>query len=207
MKNSLLQNLLTLAAAGCGLIALQLHAADSGWFMKGEVGPSFVNGQSITTSGPFGGSTARLSFKTGVRLDLDGGYQFNDSWGIDMELGYIYNSVDVANSTGATSTSPDLYQIPFIVNATYTLPFAWTVKPYVGAGAGVEVTGLNGFGDICGVGQLLAGVKYDLNRRVDLGVGYKLLVTTTHQWNDLIFASDGGRTIEQSIVAAVTLKF
>jgi opacity protein-like surface antigen len=195
-------------AAGCGILAAnQLQAADSNWFLKAEAGPSFVNNISTTTTSLFGGPpvTTRSAFKTGVRLDLDGGYQFNESWAIDMELGYIYNQVDFSNSSA--TASPDLYQVPFLVNAVFTLPVNWRVKPYAGAGVGLVLTGLNDFRDVTGAGQLLAGVKYDLNGRVDLGLGYKFLVTTTHDWSDILDTTQGGRTIDNSILATVTINF
>jgi hypothetical protein len=40
-----------------------------------------------------------------------------------------------------------------------------------------------------------------------VAVGYKLLVTTEHQWNDIITTTEGTRSISQSIVAALSIKF
>jgi opacity protein-like surface antigen len=146
-----------------------------------------------------------LSFKPGVRLDLDGGYQFNDSWALSMELGYLYNSVDLSNSSATDSQG--LYQVPFLFNAIYTLPVDWSIKPYVGAGLGAEVTGWNHYSDVCGAGQLLAGLKFQLSRQIDLGLGYKFMITTVHNWNDAIETAQGGRTINNSILANMTFKF
>jgi opacity protein-like surface antigen len=207
MNRFKLPRVLLLSVIFCGLAANQLKAADSGWILTGDVGPSFVNNLSVTSTELFTGTqtTTRFVFKTGVRLDLEGGYQFNDSWTVEGEVGYIYNPVDLSNSTG--SDSPALYQVPVLVNCIYTLPVSWPVKPYAGAGLGLVFSGLNDFGDCNGAGQLLVGVKYDLNQRIDLGLGYKLLVTTEHDWNDVLQAEQGDRSITHAITAAVTVKF
>jgi opacity protein-like surface antigen len=191
----------------CGLAAAQVNAADYGWFLTGDVGPSFANSMSVTSSSIFGGppTTTRLSFNTGVRLDLDGGYQFNDSWALDMELGYIYNSVDFSNSSATASRG--LYQVPLLLNAIYTLPVDWRIKPYLGIGMGGVATGLNTLRDVNGAGQLLAGLKFQLSQRIDLGLGYKFLITTPHDWNDFLGTTQGSRTINNSILANMTFKF
>jgi opacity protein-like surface antigen len=190
----------------CTLATSQLQAADSNWYLKADVGPSFANNLNTTTSF-FGANptTTHLSFKTGVRLDLDGGYQFDDSWAVGMEVGYIYNAVDFSNSTQTGARS--LYQVPILVNGTYTLPVNWRVKPYVGLGLGGIVSGLNDLHDINGAGQFVAGVKYSLNPRIDLGLAYKLLATTKHDWNDIFGTTQANRTIDNSILATVTFKF
>jgi opacity protein-like surface antigen len=184
----------------------QLRAEDSQWYLKGEAGPSFVNNITTHSTDLFGTTrTTKSSFKTGFRFDVDGGYQFNDSWALEAELGFIYNAVDFSNSAG--TTSPALYQLPLLVNGIYTLPLNCPVKPYVGAGLGLVVTGLNELGDANGAGQLLAGVKYDLNERIDLGLGYKFLITTEHDWSDVLGDSHSNRTLSHSILATVTVKF
>jgi opacity protein-like surface antigen len=193
----------------CGLAANQAAAADSGWFLNGDVGPSFVNNMSLTTENLFGPgtTTTRYSFKTGVRADLGWGYQFENGLALGMEAGYLYNSVDLANTGGLVS--PDFNQVPVLLDLNYTLPLNFPLKPYLGIGAGVIASGFNGLGGVDGAGQLQAGLKYDVSQRVDLGVGYKLLVTTTHDWSDGLGleSTSGNRTIDQSILASLTLKF
>ena len=191
---------------GCGLAAVRANAADSGWFVTGDAGPSFVHDLNVSSSGPFSlGPPTRISFRTGVRLDLDGGYRFDDSWALEMEAGYIYNSVKFSN--GGTSASTALHQVPLLLNGIYTLPFKWPVRPYVGAGLGGVVSTLTGSADANGAGQLLAGLKFQLSPRWDIGLGYKLLVTTKHEWNSVLSTDEGSRTINNSILADVTFKF
>jgi opacity protein-like surface antigen len=185
--------------------ATRLMAADAGWYLKTEVGPSFVNNIS-TTSTDFGiTTTTRSDFKTGVRFDFGGGYEFANSLAIETVTGIIYNEVDFSNSSG--TTSPALYQLPFMINVIYTLPVDWVVKPYFGGGLGIVFTGLNDLGDVAGAGQLMAGAKYELNRHVGFELGYKLLATGEHDWADLFGTSHSTRSITQSIQAGVTYKF
>jgi opacity protein-like surface antigen len=189
-----------------GLAANHVKAIDASWNMKGDVGPAFVDNITTTSTDLFGVTrTTKSSFKTGVRLDLDGGYQFDNSWAVEAEVGYIYNPVDFSNSSA--SASPNLYQLPFLFNGIYTLPFNWPVKPYIGAGVGLVFTGLNDLEDVNGAGQVMAGVKYDLNKRVDLALAYKFLITTDHDWNDLLNSTHSNNTITHSILATLTYKF
>jgi opacity protein-like surface antigen len=213
IQNLLRPKIVAICALCCGVAVIRANGAQTGWFLNGEVGPSFVNDMSLVSTTQltpepeprFQRITTRLSFKTGVRVDLNGGYQFDDSWALELEGGFICNSVDFSNSGQAAARS--LYQIPLLLNGIYTLPVKWPVKPYVGAGLGGELTGLNGFHDSAGAGQLMAGLKFQMSPRINLGLGYKLLVTTKHDWSNFFDASQTGRTINNSLLANITVRF
>ncbi len=214
MKHPLAVKILAISAFGCGLVLAPIvNAADSGWFLTGDIGPSFISPISLASSTPintppeplFKLSTTKLSFKTGVRLDLDGGYQFNDSWALEAEAGFTYNAVDFAN--GVSTVSRSLYQVPLLLNGIYTVPVKWCVKPYIGAGMGGVATGLNGLNDVGAAGQFLAGLKFKLSSRIDVGLGYKFLITAKHDWDNVLKVTQSGRTINNSILADVTFKF
>jgi opacity protein-like surface antigen len=208
IRNCLRANIFLIPGLCCGLATSSVHAGDPGWFLTGDVGPSFAHDLSVSSSGPFGlgpATTTRLSFRPGVRLDLDGGYRFDDSWALNLEVGYIYNSVKFATST--TSTSTGLHQVPILVDGIYTLPFKWPVKPYVGAGLGLVASTLNGSEDVSGAGQLLAGLKFEINPQMDISLEYKLLGTTKHNWNSILSTDEGSRTINNSVLASFTIKF
>jgi opacity protein-like surface antigen len=197
-----------LASLVCTLAASRLPALDSGWKLGFDVGPTWVHDEDIvTTDQLFGGETmSKLQFKTGYRLDFDAGYQFCRYFTLDGELGYINNQVDVLSSDGNFSTS--FNQIPLMVDGVFTLPFFGIVKPYAGAGLGVVYTGADDLSDINGAGQILAGLKVGLPAGVDVGLGYKLLITTEHDWGDVIFfTTEGTKSISQSLVAQVSIKF
>jgi hypothetical protein len=177
-----------LAAAICSLATTQLQALDSGWKLGFDVGPTWLQNQNIQTTDlffPGVSHTTSLEFKTGYRLDLDAGYQFCRYFSLEGELGYINNPVDIV----------------------FTLPWFGILKPYAGAGLGVVYTGANDLRDFNGAGQIVAGLKCGLPAGMDVAVGYKLLVTTEHDWSDVLTTTEGTRTVSQSVVAAFSIKF
>jgi opacity protein-like surface antigen len=193
-----------------GLAATPLRALDSGWKLGFDVGPTWVQNQNIQTEDLFVPGvthTTTLTFKTGYRLDLDAGYQFCRYFSLEGELGYINNPVDITSSSGASSSSTSFYQVPAMVDGVFTLPWFGILKPYAGAGLGAVWTGANDLRDVNGAGQILAGLKLGLPAGVDAAIGYKLLVTTEHDWGDILDTTQGTRTVSQSVVAAVTIKF
>jgi opacity protein-like surface antigen len=196
-----------LTAAVCSLAATELRALDSGWKLGFDVGPTWVQNQNIQTSDLFFPGvthTTTLEFKTGYRLDLEAGYQFS-YFTLEGELGYINNPVDILSSSGTTYTS--FYQVPLMVNGVFTLPWFGILKPYAGAGLGAVYTGANDLRDVNGAGQIMAALKCGLPAGMDVGIGYKLLVTTEHDWGDVITTTEGTRSISQSVVAAFSIKF
>ena len=196
-----------LITAVCCLTATRLLALDSGWKLGFDVGPTWVQNQNIQTSDLFFPGvthTTTLEFKTGYRLDLEAGYQFS-YFTLEGELGYINNPVDILSSSGTTYTS--FYQVPLMVNGVFTLPWLGILKPYAGAGLGAVYTGANDLRDVNGAGQIMAGLKCRLPAGMDVGIGYKLLVTTEHDWGDILDTTEGTRSISQSVVAAFSIKF
>lgn len=209
MKYPKLPKLLVLPVTLCSLAAYQLQAADSDshWILRGDIGPTFVNDVSTSTTDVLTGAqtSTKLAFQTGYRMDLETGYQFSDAWTLEGEFGYIDNSVNLSSSIGSSSSS--FYQVPILFNCIYTLPLKFPLKPYIGAGLGVNVVGVNKLNDYTGAGQLTTGIKFNLGDRIDLGLGYKLLATTVHDWNSVPNSNSGSRTIGQAIVASFTYKF
>jgi opacity protein-like surface antigen len=197
-----------LIAAVCSLATTRLRALDSGWKLGFDAGPTWLQNQNIQTSDlfiPGVTHTTSLQFKTGYRLDLDAGYQFCRYFSLEGELGYINNPVDISSPSSAFSTS--FYEVPIMANGVFTLPWFGILKPYVGAGLGGVYTGANDLRDFNGAGQILAGLKCGLPAGMDVGIGYKLLVTTEHDWGDILDTTEGTRTVSQSIVAAFSIKF
>ncbi len=191
----------------CTLAATQVRALDSGFKLGFDVGPTWVQNQNIETTDLFTGTThtTALEFKTGYRLDFDAGYQFCRYFTLDAELGYINNPVDIISSSGSSNT--EFYQVPMMVNGVFTLPWFGILKPYGGVGLGGVYTGANDLRDVNGAGQILAGLKCGLPAGIDVGIGYKLLVTTEHDWDDVVNTTVGTKSISQSLVAQVSIKF
>jgi opacity protein-like surface antigen len=190
------------------LVATQVRALDSGWKLSFDAGPTWVQNQNIQTTGLFTPGlteTTKLAFQTGYRLDLDAGYQFCGYFTLEEEIGYINNPVDISSPSGSSNTQ--FYQVPLMTDAVFTLPWLGILKPYAGAGLGVVYTGANDLHDVNGAGQLMAGLKCGLPAGIDVGIGYKLLVTTEHDWGDIVDTTEGSKSISQSVLATVSIKF
>jgi len=159
-----------------------------------------------------GADVGKVSFDPGFRFDvaIGGG---SESWRAEFEFGFIYNSVKSFNgdSLNSEGVRPDVYELPMMVNVIYKLPFHGPVTAYVGAGIGGVYgifvgsdTSILGFTtDITFGYQGLAGVKYAVSDRCDLGVAYKFLGTTEH---DLDFSKLDG-TMTHSLLATLSFKF
>jgi opacity protein-like surface antigen len=138
-------------------------------------------------------SSKSATFNLGVRGDLIAGYNFNEAWAAEIELGFIWSSIDKVGGTELSSIhqSVDIYSVPVLANLIYKLPpiRGWT--PYVGVGAGASVNTLD-FGnsgtshsDSCLTPaiQAQAGVKYAFSKHASVGVAYKFLGTLNQRYN------------------------
>ena len=159
---------------------------------------------------------AKISFDPGLRLDVAVGYHFTEALAAEFQTGVIYNSIDKYGGVSLSSVgvSSDLYQIPLMANVIYKLPVGRTVTAYLGAGVGGVYSDF--YTDVYGYGvgihttdftfgyQGIAGVKYAINDRMDLGIAYKFLGTTDH---DLGSGAKSDGTMTHSVLVAFTLKF
>jgi opacity protein-like surface antigen len=162
-------------------------------------------------------SKPKFTTDAGLRLDLDAGYRFNKSWAVELETGFIYNSISsvqvTVSSNGVPHTgkvnNPDvsLYQVPILANVIYTVPLDGKVKPYVGAGVGGVWTMVDGSGtseSAFAFGwQAMAGADYQINDKWSAGLAYKLLGTGECDWGGVKTDS----FLTHSIVAVVSYKF
>ncbi len=198
---------LFLVVVACFLTAGRLKADETnGWYLRGDVGPAFVQNITTTSSDIFGNtSTTKVSFDTGVRLDLDCGYQIDRCWAVEGEVGYIYNHVEFSNPSG--TISPTFNQVPFMVNGLYTPPVDWRIKPYAGLGVGLVFSDFNSSEDVTAAGQVIVGAKCRLSENWDAGLAYRFLVTSSHDWNDIFNSTEGQGTLTHSVVATVGFKF
>jgi opacity protein-like surface antigen len=138
---------------------------------------------------------------------------------VSLELGFIYNpgrsggeSLRFPSWWGSWQTASgglDLFQVPTMANAIYTLPLYGPISAYVGAGLGGVYTELwNGFlggsKDSFSFGyQGILGVKYALNDGLDIGLSYKLLGSIEHDMETVKVEG----TMSHSILAAFNFKF
>jgi opacity protein-like surface antigen len=132
------------------------------------------------------------TFNPGIRADIDLGYNLNDSWAVELETGFIWNSVDEIGGTplGSYSQSIDLYSIPVLANIIYKVPTKTSWTPYFGVGAG-GVVGIFDFKtsgtdfsdtDFAFAWQAEAGLKYALTKNASFGIAYKFLGTLNQRY-------------------------
>ena len=146
----------------------------SGFFVGSDFGFAFRE----DTAARYNGALAYYNFNTGYRGDLHLGYRFVNGLLLELDPGYIYNSV--ANTSGDV----ELEQVPVLLNLKYQLPLGGPLKPFVGIGAGAAFSWLNvspastGFHDVTTFAwQAEAGVQYAISDQLALGLGYKCFST------------------------------
>jgi opacity protein-like surface antigen len=192
------------AAAGQNNISDKLY-------VTGDIGAAFEQGTRIR------GTSDLIDFHNGVRGDLALGYQMNSWFAAELATGAIWTSADKIGGVPISSFGGglDLYQIPVMGNAIFSAPVWHGFKPYVGGGLG-GVFGMIDFQrplgsirdtDFTFSYQAVAGLNYELSQNVELGVGYKFLHTSSHDWseNNVTLQTEGTGT--HSVTASLTWHF
>jgi len=139
----------------------------------------------------FGSSTkSDVEFDVGYTLNVAVGYAFNKYLAADFEFGFNGTEIDSVDGHFVNDDT-FFYNAPFLANITFSYPIPRTIiTPYIGAGAGgtVSVFDTDGFGDgntavfgddsdVVFAWQAFAGVRFELNKEISLGVGYKYFVS------------------------------
>jgi opacity protein-like surface antigen len=155
-----------------------VKAEDSPYYIKAEAGPAFL--QDIHVRMHLAGvSNNDLKAKTGARVDLIGGYNFNDYLAGELDIAMVRNElVDIGHTI--------YYQVPVMANVVGKYPMGkW--QPYAGVGLGLVASipdnhgqGSDDVDEVFGT-QAMAGIKYQFTRDVSLDLGYKFLYTATAQ--------------------------
>jgi opacity protein-like surface antigen len=160
--------------------------------------------------------TGNVKFDTGFRAGATFGYNLSDTFAIALEAGVIQNDITEVGGGQKLSSFPGgratLDQIPVLLNGVYTLPLKGAFKPYVGLGLGTVIgvfdsahipgsssaIGNEKFNstDFTVAGQVELGCKYELTKNIDLGLAYKFVATTDHDWSDnnIHLKTDGSMT-------------
>jgi opacity protein-like surface antigen len=175
--------------------------------------------QNITLSDSVGDSE-QVAFDPGARLDMQLGYNFATNWAVEWELGLIISPVKYSYALGTDYMGVDLIQMPVMVNLIYSRPLGRHFSVYVGGGAGGVFSHYQDeYGDTTPSAsafgyQGMAGIRYALNPKCDLGVGCKILGTTGYDVASGV-AYDGSTPAEykssgnviQSILVTLNCKF
>lgn len=137
--------------------------------------------------------TLNATFNPGIRTDLAIGYKLTDSFALELEPGFTWNSIDElgGSSLDRFGQSVDLYSVPIMFNAVYTFPTLAGWTPYVGLGLGPDVGFFQGslpWADVNDTDvtlgyQAQAGVRYALTEHSSVGLGYKFLGTTDQDYD------------------------
>jgi opacity protein-like surface antigen len=187
-----------------------LEAYGLGWYLGGDLGPSFLQNFQSSRFGFPGGFTAR----TGFRFDLEPGYNFLTApaltLGGEFETGILYNYLSSVTENGFSgSLHGDYYQVPILANLVVHFHTDSIVLPYVGVGGGgdysearIHSPGFFGYENtndrIDPAVQGMAGVRFRINPVTDVGLGYKFLAA---------FPSGGHYIGNHSILANFVVHF
>jgi opacity protein-like surface antigen len=176
-----------------------------------------IKDQAVKAGLALNGIGDKLAFDPGVRFSAAFGYHFTDYFALEFETGSIYNNVDKIGGVSVDSVHDarlDLYQVPLLVNAIFTLPIQGPVRVYLGVGGGGTVNFWHG--DLPGFHsdrsestwayQGLTGLKFFINPAMYAGIAYKYLGTTDHDTTQDFFGKvEGTRT--HSILGTFNIKF
>jgi opacity protein-like surface antigen len=177
-----------LSASEAGAQGLRFTTEGAGPYFRTDLGPSFLQEGRLNT---FGGSSGKdVEFESGFAFDAAIGYAFNKYLSTDFEFGFVSAGIDSVPGFFVDDFTV-LYNAPFLANLTLSYPIPRTiVTPYIGAGVGGSLTifDTDGFGnstdavfgddsDFVFAWQAYAGLRFELNKQVSLGIGYKYFST------------------------------
>ena len=159
----------------------------AGPYFRVGIGPSFYqNGRLTGFGGPF---SARVEYNEGLASDVAVGYAFNQYVATDFELGFNGAEINNVDASGFNTHNSYLYNFPFLANVILSYPIPQSiVTPYIGVGVGgandVFDAGNNFGGEVSGsqndvvfAWQAFAGLRFQLNPQISIGIGYKYFGT------------------------------
>jgi opacity protein-like surface antigen len=186
-------------------------AADSGWYVGGQVGVSFL--EDAENSGSGSDITSRT--KDGYSLSGAAGFRFGNGLRADAEVGYRRHGFDslqiradgglgaafgVGSLNGSTpKATGHLSALSLLGNLWYDLDLGSSVKPYLGGGLGAArvsatnvavsgVTIVNG-SDTVFAFQFGAGVGYEIIPAATLSLDYRYFRTVDPTFKDLVLGT------------------
>jgi opacity protein-like surface antigen len=129
---------------------------------------------------------------TGISVDIqnDPAFVINGAIGVELnpmirvegEIGFHHNTADIAPLFSEFTFS----MVSFMGNGYFDIPTQSPLRPYVGAGLGFALAGVEEevFGatdtdsDLVGAFQLMAGLGFDISPKATLTFGYRYFTTT-----------------------------
>jgi opacity protein-like surface antigen len=155
-------------------------------------GPSFYFDGTLQQFGTV--QNARVNYTTGFALDAGMGYAFNKYISVGFDTGFLDTWINNVNSPGFSTGNAYIDNIPFMAEATLSLPIPHTILvPYIGAAVGGSSSefwansfgfGNNANGFVSGSAwdtvfaySASAGVRFNVSRHFSAAIGYNYFAT------------------------------
>ncbi len=208
MKTTLLIALLSLCQTLPVIAASPDGTAPHSFYLNIDPGVAWMQDVSFRDDSGSG----NLKFNPGPKLDVAGGYQFTESLAVEVQAGVLFLFSNNTRFNGFEEVHEDFLQFPIMANLSYQIPHWSSFRPFVGVGIGGVYTalyddegiGLNTVGDDFNFGyQGFAGVRYQINQQLALGLEYKFMGTLDHNFGNLHL----GETRTHSIAISLSLRF
>lgn len=169
------------------------------FYMRFDTGPAFVQDADVEQFlGPSPG--LEVEFDTGWHLGASGGYQFTDWLAAEVQTGFSVAYIDGFNAGGIREHDSSYGNFPILANVVFQYPCPAGFVPFVGGGAGTSISTLAADDIVVGGSvidgseadavfayQVFAGLRYELNETMDLGLTYKYFVADGAEWDVEVF--------------------
>ncbi len=167
----------------------------NGWYLSMEGGANWVADWDHVVNV---NNQGNASFDTGWAVLASVGYAFEGNWRTEFEVGYRSNNIDAITSDGVLQSSTgDLWEGSFMVNALYDIRLGDRLGLSLGVGAGGDFAdlSLNGRSDDewTFAYQGIAGLNYAIGQRTSAFINYRYF--RAHQ-PEFSFAAQGGPTLD-----------
>ena len=187
---------------GCAVVSVA-RAAEPGPYAKAEIGPTFTDDVELREFVGLGGG-GTIEFDPGMRFAFGGGYQFADWIAIGGETGFSFNYIEnISGGNFRGEGDSSIGQVPLLANVIFRIPTKIGLVPFAGAGAGLsfpyfyaddivfdptpniggDETIVDGSeSDTVFAWQAFAGLKYQIDSRMSVGISYKYLRAESPDW-------------------------
>ena len=135
---------------------------DSGPYFRAAAGPSFYFGGTLKQYGSV--ANASVNYSTGFAFDMGIGYAINKYVSLGFDTGYLETWINNVNSPGFSTGDAYISNIPFMAQATFSLPIPHTcLIPYIGGAVGGSSSEFwaNGYGFGNAVNGYVSGSAWD----------------------------------------------
>jgi opacity protein-like surface antigen len=177
-----------------------------------EVNPGVVFMQDVSYREP--GVSGSFSVDPGPSLEMALGYNLNQSLLIELQSGVlVFFSGSSHLNQFEEDVRDDICQVPIMARLVYKVPLHSRVRPFLGVGVGGVYTSVDenfGFLGSRSVGtdftfgyQACAGVRYQINHLIALGLEYDFMGTLEHNFGSLHL----GETYSHNVAVSLSLQF